>query len=107
MSYDSITGLRIHIKRPAEFIPYHFIFSTLTAGETIASVQSVEQVNRGEVMSSIDLVISSSSHDSDKKGQLWVNGGTAGESYVLTVYVLTSMGAVRSCSGVVKVVGVA
>jgi len=101
--YDVLTGLELQIKRPAEDIPFTFIFTTLGTGENISSVDSVVHENRGTVTGSADVTIGASSHDGASKGQAWISGGTDDEFYCMTMTVTTSIGATRTCSGVLNV----
>jgi len=100
---DQLTGLQLQVKRPEEFIPVTFRFSTFHPGETIHHINQVLQTVRGVVHNSNNLAVSNLIHDGGNEGQAWISGGTDGEYYVLTLLVTTSIGAVRSCSGVLYV----
>ena len=103
--YDELTGLELQVKRPSESIPYTFVFTSLASGESIQYVDSVVQANRGVVAGSADLTITSLTHDGDSKGQVWLAGGTDDEYYCVTMTITTTVGAVRTCSGVLFVNG--
>jgi len=105
MNIDTITGLPLQVKRPSEFYPFTFEFSSFVDGEIIASISSVTQIKRGDVALSADVSITSLSHDSGVNAQAWIGGGTDGEHYCLTCEVITSIGATRTCSGVLWVKG--
>lgn len=101
--YDTLTGLELQIKRRAESIPFTFIFTTLGTGETITAVDSVTQSNRQTVTGSTDLTLTNLTHNAESKGQAWAADGTDDEFYCLTMTVTTSIGATRTCSGVLNV----
>ncbi len=103
MIVDQQTGLQMQIKRTAEFVPYSFEFTSLLQDEVISSIQAVVQSNRNNIAGSTNLSLSNYSHDSSKQAQIWVDDGTDGEYYAITVVVVTSIGAVRSSSGVIWV----
>jgi len=103
MNIDTVTGLELQLKRPSEFYPFTFEFSSLKAGEVIASIVSITQVRRGSVLGSADVSISALSHDSGINAQAWIAGGSGGEHYCFTCEVVTSIGATRTCSGVLWV----
>mgnify|MGYP000305887669 CR=1 FL=1 len=103
MAVDTVTGLELNVKRSVENYPFTFEFTSFHTGETIASVSSVTQAKRDEVVGSTDLIISSITHDDLLSGQCWLNGGTDGEFYCITMQVVTSIGAIRTCSGVLSI----
>ncbi len=103
MQIDSTTGLELQIKRTSELIPFDFLYTTMTDGETISSVDSVTQTLRGEIVGAANLTISNLSHDSNSTGQVWLGDGTNGEYYTIKMTVTTSIGAIRTCYGVVYV----
>lgn len=105
MNIDTTTGLPLQIKRPSELCPFTFEFSSLVDGEVIASISSVTQIKRGDVALSADVSITTLSHDAGVNAQAWIGGGTDGEYYCLTCEVITSIGATRTCSGVLLVKG--
>lgn len=103
MTIDVTTGRDLQEKTPGENYPFDFVFTSFRDGETIASVVSLTQTRRGSVSPSVDLTITNQTHDSDVTGQAWLDEGTNGERYCLTMTVLTSLNAIRTCSGVLFV----
>ena len=97
---DTLSGLEMHTKRVAESLLYDFVFTNLAEGETLATIDSVSQINRGTVTGSTNLTMGAPAHDADSTAQVKLSGGTDKESYCLTVLATTSTGLERTCSGV-------
>jgi len=100
---DIETGLELIVRRAGEFAPADFVCPNLTEGELIASINSVVQVNLGDVVGSANLTLGAQNHDGVKTVQVWISGGTEGERYCITVTLTSSTGAIRTASGVVSV----
>ena len=99
-NYDSASGLEYEVKRPGESRLYDFDFTKLlSTGETIASVTSVTQTNRGNVAGSSDLTIGAPSDDGASLAQARISAGTDGEDYCLEAEVVTSGGNTLICAG--------
>lgn len=99
---DVKTGRDLQEKTPSENYPFDFIFTALKDAETINSVIEVIQTSRNTVPS-IPVVITNITHNNANTGQVWVADGTDGEHYCLTMQVQTSLGAIRTCSGILLV----
>jgi hypothetical protein len=90
-------------KQPAESRNYHFVFSNLLgSSETIQSIQSITQVNLGNVESSNDLTITNGII-SGETVQVRLSGGTELESYKLTVLINTSDSNILELDGILHV----
>lgn len=105
MTTDKTTGRDLQEKTPAENYPFDFVFTSFVDGETIFSITSLTQEPRGTVDPSDPLDITNQTHDTNETGQAWLGGGTDGEYYCLTMEVLTTLGAARTCTGILFVNG--
>jgi hypothetical protein len=90
-------------KQPSESRLYHFVFTNLlTADETISSINSVVQVNYGNVSGSSDLTIAGETNSTNTV-QARLSGGTEDESYKLTALITTSDNNILELDGILHV----
>ena len=99
---DVKTGRDLQEKTPSENYPFDFVFTAFKDAEIIDSVIEVIQTPRNTVTST-PVVVTNITHDGIRTGQCWVADGTDGEHYCLTMKVQTSLGAIRTCSGILLV----
>lgn len=101
---DVKSGRDLQEKTPSEKYPFDFVFTAFKEGEVISSVTEVTQSPRGTVVST-PVIITNITHNSLVTGQAWIDAGTDGEHYCLIMKVLTSLGATRTCTGILLVRG--
>jgi hypothetical protein len=90
-------------KQPSESRLYHFVFTNLLVdSETISSVNSVGQINYGNVSGSSDLTIAGETYSTNTV-QARLSAGTEDESYKLTAVITTSDNNILELDGILHV----